>query len=233
MVKGRMPIRAATAIVLATLRRPASVASVEQSETQDEPRGRLPDFAAAQSGLRSSGAEAKMRAYSKSVGITLAVGIGFLAAAAGAVSTADAEEPKTVNFSAIRRPPRRQKCRSARRSASRRCRHLFRAPLGNVPGTRGACCRWHRAETKQTHGQHRHGRKANGLSFRPRLQVHHARSRRHGEVGRSTKSHSHLFQARPLACALAFGANGLALGAQVELECWAYAGRNDSLVSPS
>jgi hypothetical protein len=55
-----------------------------------------------------------------------------------------------------------------------------------------------------------------------RRQVHH-HDRRHGQVGGLQQSLRHVLQAGPPAARSALGANGLALGGEVEVECMAYA----------
>ena len=50
---------------------------------------------------------------------------------------------------------------------------------------------------------------------------------RHGEVEDFNKVYVTYFKPDRLPARSAFGASGLALGAQVELECMAYAGKSD------
>ena len=69
--------------------------------------------------------------------------------------------------------------------------------------------------------------KARGPDPRRPRQMH-GDARRHGRLARLQQSLHSLFQPAGMPARSAFGADGLALGAQVEVECWAYAGRNSA-----
>src|SRR5271157_6228058 len=96
--------------------------------------------------------------------------------------------------------------------------------LGNVPGTRDLVPGGIEAETRQTMENIGAVLKANGLSFDDvfKCTVMIADMAKWGDFN---KVYVTYFKPDRLPARSAFGANGLALGAQVELECWAHAGK--------
>jgi len=95
--------------------------------------------------------------------------------------------------------------------------------LGNVPGKRELVAGGIEAETHQTMENIGAVLKANGLSFDDvfKCAVMLADMNKWGDFN---KIYVTYFKPGRLPARSAFGANGLALGAQVELECMAYAG---------
>ena len=98
--------------------------------------------------------------------------------------------------------------------------------LGNVPGTRNVVPGGIEAETKQTMENIGAVLKRQRTLLRRRVQMHGG-TRRHRAMGdlQLNKVYVTYFKPGLLRARSAFGANGLALGPQVELECLAYAGK--------
>ena len=96
--------------------------------------------------------------------------------------------------------------------------------LGNLPGTRQVVPGGIEAETKQTMDNIAAVLAANGLSFDDvfKCTVMLADVAKWEDFN---KVYVTYFKPDRLPARSAFGAGGLALGAQVELECWAYAGK--------
>jgi|SRR6516165_6766205 reactive intermediate/imine deaminase len=96
--------------------------------------------------------------------------------------------------------------------------------LGNLPGTRQVVPGGIEAETKQTMDNIAAVLAANGLSFDDvfKCTVMLADMAKWEDFN---KVYVTYFKPDRLPARSAFGAGGLALGAQVELECWAYAGK--------
>lgn len=96
--------------------------------------------------------------------------------------------------------------------------------LGNVPGTRQVVAGGIEAEARQTMENIGAVLKANGLSFDDvfKCTVMIADMAKWEDFN---KVYVTYFKPGRLPARSAFGANGLALGAQVELECWAYVGK--------
>lgn len=96
--------------------------------------------------------------------------------------------------------------------------------LGNVPGTRQVVAGGIEAEARQTMENIGAVLKANGLSFDDvfKCTVMIADMAKWEDFN---KVYVTYFKPGRLPARAAFGANGLALGAQVELECWAYVGK--------
>lgn len=95
--------------------------------------------------------------------------------------------------------------------------------LGNVPGTLQLAPGGLAGETRQTMENIAAVLHENGLTFRDvfKCTVMLADMARWSEFNAVYVTY---FDADRLPARSAFGCNGLALGAQVELECWAYAG---------
>lgn len=95
--------------------------------------------------------------------------------------------------------------------------------LGNVPGTLALAPGGLAGETKQTMENVGAVLRENGLSFRDvfKCTVMLADMSRWSEFNEVYITY---FDADRLPARSAFGCNGLALGAHVELECWAYVG---------
>jgi reactive intermediate/imine deaminase len=162
-----------------------------------------------------------MRTYSKSMNVTLAVGIGLLAAAGGAVLAAKAQEPNMHFYNSPAAAAAKVPFSQAVRVGD--VVYLSGA-LGNVPGTRELFAGGIEAETKQTMDNISTVLKANGLGFDDvfKCTVMLADMAKWGDFNNVYVTY---FKPDHLPARSAFGANGLALGAQVELECWAYAGK--------
>lgn len=96
--------------------------------------------------------------------------------------------------------------------------------LGNVPGTRQVVAGGIEAEARQTMENIGAVLKASGLSFDDvfKCTVMIADMAKWEDFN---KVYVTYFKPGRLPARSAFGANGLALGAQVELECWAYVGK--------
>ena len=96
--------------------------------------------------------------------------------------------------------------------------------LGNLPGTRQVVPGGIEAETKQTMDNIAAVLAANGLSFDDvfKCTVMLADMAKWEDFN---KVYVTYFKPDRVPARSAFGAGGLALGAQVELECWAYAGK--------
>ena len=95
--------------------------------------------------------------------------------------------------------------------------------LGNLPGTLKLAEGGLEAETRQTMENIAATLKENGLSFRDvfKVTVMLTDMSRWGDFNKIYVTH---FELDRLPARSAFGVNGLALGAQVELECCAYVG---------
>ena len=96
--------------------------------------------------------------------------------------------------------------------------------LGNVPGTRELVPGGMEAQARQTMENIRAVLKDNGLSFGDvfKCTVMLADMSRWDDFN---KIYVTYFDPERLPARSAFGTNGLALGAEVELECWAYIGK--------
>jgi 2-iminobutanoate/2-iminopropanoate deaminase len=96
--------------------------------------------------------------------------------------------------------------------------------LGNVPGTRELVPRGMEAQARQTMENIRAVLKDNGLSFGDvfKCTVMLADMSRWDDFNNIYVTY---FDPERLPTRSAFGTNGLALGAEVELECWAYIGK--------
>jgi len=96
--------------------------------------------------------------------------------------------------------------------------------IGNVPGTPRLVPGGMEAEAKQAMENIGTVLKANGLSFDDvfKCTVMMADMSKWGDFN---KVYVTYFKPGRLPARSAFGASGLALGAQLELECWAYAGK--------
>jgi 2-iminobutanoate/2-iminopropanoate deaminase len=96
--------------------------------------------------------------------------------------------------------------------------------LGHKPGTREVVAGGIEAETRQTMENIGAVLKANGLAFDDvfKCTVMLADMAKWEDFN---KVYLTYFKPGRLPARSAFGASGLALGAQVELECWAYAGK--------
>jgi 2-iminobutanoate/2-iminopropanoate deaminase len=162
-----------------------------------------------------------MRPYLTSMSVRLAVAIGLLAAAAGAVLAAEAEEPSMHFYNS----PAAAAAKAPFSQAVRVGDTVYLSgALGNVPGTRELVAGGIEAEAKQTMENIATVLKANGLSYDDvfKCTVMLADMAKWGDFN---KVYVTYFKPDHLPARSAFGANGLALGAQVELECWAYAGK--------
>jgi 2-iminobutanoate/2-iminopropanoate deaminase len=153
--------------------------------------------------------------------VTLVVGAGVLLAPAHAAFAAGTEEP-TLQFynspaAAAAKPPFSQAVRVGDVL-------YLSGSLGNVPGTRQLVAGGMEAEARQTMENIGAVLKANGLSFDDvfKCTVMLADMSKWDAFN---KVYVTYFKPDRLPARSAFGANGLALGAQVELECWAYAGK--------
>jgi 2-iminobutanoate/2-iminopropanoate deaminase len=169
-------------------------------------------------GYDRSRAEGKMRASLQSINMTLAAGIGLLASA-GAVFAAD--EPSMYFYNSPAAAAAKVPFSQAVRVGD--VVYLSGA-LGNVPGTRELAAGGIEAETKQTMENIGTVLKANALSFDDVFKCT-AMLADMAKWGDFNKVYVTYFKPDRLPARSAFGASGLALGAQVELECWAYAGK--------
>jgi 2-iminobutanoate/2-iminopropanoate deaminase len=97
--------------------------------------------------------------------------------------------------------------------------------LGNIPGTRDLASGGMEAETRQTMENIGALLKANGLSFHDVFKCT-AMLADMSKWSDFNKVYVTYFEPGRLPARSAFGANGLALGAQVELECWVYFGKS-------
>ena len=157
----------------------------------------------------------------KSMSVALSVGVSLLGVSDSAAFAAGTEEPALHFYNspaaAAAKPPFSQAVRVGDIL-------YLSGSLGNVPGTRQLVPGGIEAEAKQTMENIGAVLKANDLSF--------------DEVFKCTvmladmskweafnKVYVTYFKPDRLPARSAFGVNGLALGAQVELECWAYAGK--------
>jgi 2-iminobutanoate/2-iminopropanoate deaminase len=154
---------------------------------------------------------------------TLSFAIGLLAATAGAVLAAGAEEPSMQFYHS----PGAVAAKLPFSQAVRVGDVLYLSgALGNVPGTRQVVAGGIEAETRQTMENIGAVLKANGLSFDDvfKCTVMLADMAKWEDFN---KVYVTYFKPDRLPARSAFGASGLALGAQVELECMAYAGKSD------
>jgi reactive intermediate/imine deaminase len=159
----------------------------------------------------------------RSINTTLSFAIGLLAAAAGAVVAARAEEP-SMQFC---NSPGATAAKLPFSQAVRVGDVLYLSgALGNVPGTRQVVAGGIEAETRQTMENIGTVLKANGLSFDDvfKCTVMLADMAKWEDFN---KVYVTYFKPDRLPARSAFGTGGLALGAQVELECMAYAGKSD------
>jgi 2-iminobutanoate/2-iminopropanoate deaminase len=163
----------------------------------------------------------RLQSKTASLRVTLAVGIGLFAAPAGMAFAAGTED-QAMHFynspaAAAAKPPFSQAVRVGDVL-------YLSGSLGNVPGTQQLVPGGMEAEAKQTMENIGAVLKANGLSFDDvfKCTVMLADMAKWGDFN---KVYVTYFQPDRLPARSAFGANGLALGAQVELECWAYAGK--------
>jgi 2-iminobutanoate/2-iminopropanoate deaminase len=159
----------------------------------------------------------------RSMSTTLSFAIGLLAAAAGAVLAARAEEPSMQFYNS----PGATAAKLPFSQAVRVGDVLYLSgALGNVPGTRQVVAGGIEAETRQTMENIAAVLKANGLSFDDvfKCTVMLADMAKWEDFN---KVYVTYFKPDRLPARSAFGASGLALGAQVELECMAYAGKSD------
>jgi 2-iminobutanoate/2-iminopropanoate deaminase len=155
----------------------------------------------------------------KTMGLSL--GISLLVGMAGAAFVARAEE-STVHFY---NSPAAAAAKLPFSQAVRVGDILYLSGnLGNVPGTMGLVPGGMEAEARQTMENIGAILKANDLSFDDvfKCTVMIADM---AQWGAFNKVYVTYFKPGRLPARSAFGANGLALGAQVELECWAYAGK--------
>ena len=157
----------------------------------------------------------------KSIGVALSVGISLLVVPHNAAFAAGPEE-SSLHFynspaAAAAKPPFSQAVRVGDVL-------YLSGSLGNVPGTLELVPGGMEAEAKQTMENIGAVLKANGLSFDDvfKCTVMLADMSKWGDFN---KVYVTYFKPDRLPARSAFGANGLALGAQVELECWAYAGK--------
>lgn len=99
--------------------------------------------------------------------------------------------------------------------------------LGNLPGSTELVPGGMGPEARQTMENIGNVLRENGLSFNDvfKCTVMLADMKKWAEFNAIYLTY---FDPDRLPSRSAFGANGLALGAQVELECWAYAGKSDS-----
>jgi 2-iminobutanoate/2-iminopropanoate deaminase len=156
----------------------------------------------------------------QSMGATLSFAIGLLAAATSAV-LAGAEEP-SMHF---RNSPGAAAAKLPFSQAVRVGDVLYLSgALGNVPGTLQLVAGGIEAETKQTMENIGTVLKANGLGFDDvfKCTVMLADMAKWGDFN---KIYVTYFKPDRLPARSAFGASALALGAEVEVECMAYAGK--------
>jgi 2-iminobutanoate/2-iminopropanoate deaminase len=97
--------------------------------------------------------------------------------------------------------------------------------IGNIPGTRDLASGGMEGEARQTMENIGALLKANGLSFHDVFKCT-AMLADMSKWSDFNKVYVTYFEPGRLPARSAFGANGLALGAQVELECWAYFGKS-------
>ena len=157
----------------------------------------------------------------QSTGLTFSLAAALVAAAASAAFAAEPED-KAVHFY---NSPGAVAAKLPFSQAVRVGDVLYLSgALGNVPGTRDLVPGGIEAETRQTMENIGTVLKANGLSFDDvfKCTVMLADMAKWGDFN---KVYVTYFKPDHLPARSAFGANGLALGAQVELECWAYAGK--------
>ena len=162
-----------------------------------------------------------MRTCLKFMSLAVSLGVGALVLPAGAVLAAGTEEPAMHFYNSpaavASKPPFSQAVRVGDVL-------YLSGSLGNVPGTRELVPGGMEAEARQTMENVGAVLKANGLSFDEvfKCTVMLADMSKWGDFN---KVYVTYFKPDRLPARSAFGADGLALGAQVELECWAYAGK--------
>jgi 2-iminobutanoate/2-iminopropanoate deaminase len=162
-----------------------------------------------------------MRTCLKFMSLAVSLGVGALFLPAGAVLAAGTEEPAMHFYNSpaavASKPPFSQAVRVGDVL-------YLSGSLGNVPGTRELVPGGMEAEARQTMENIGAVLKASGLSFDEvfKCTVMLADMSKWGDFN---KVYVTYFKPDRLPARSAFGANGLALGAQVELECWAYAGK--------
>jgi 2-iminobutanoate/2-iminopropanoate deaminase len=147
--------------------------------------------------------------------------IGLLAAATGAVAAARTEETSMQFYNS----PGAVAAKLPFSQAVRVGDVLYLSgALGNLPGTRQLVAGGVEAETRQTMDNVAAVLKANGLSFDDvfKCTVMLADMAKWEDFN---KVYVGYFKPDRLPARSAFGTGGLALGAQVELECLAYAGK--------
>jgi reactive intermediate/imine deaminase len=153
--------------------------------------------------------------------VTLSVGVSLLVGPAGVAFAAGAEEPALHFYNspavAAAKPPFSQAVRVGDVL-------YLSGSLGSVPGTRQLVPGGIEAEARQTMENIGAVLKANGLSFDNIFKCT-AMLADMSKWEAFNKVYVTYFKPDRLPARSAFGANGLALGAQVELECWAYAGK--------
>jgi 2-iminobutanoate/2-iminopropanoate deaminase len=162
-----------------------------------------------------------MHTYWQSSGVRLSAIVGLVGALLGAPFSAQAQESNMRFYNS----PAAAAAKLPFSQAVRVGDVLYLSGnLGNVPGTRDLAAGGIEAETRQTMENIGTVLKANGLSFDDvfKCTVMLADMAKWGDFN---KVYVTYFKPGRLPARSAFGANGLALGAQVELECWAYAGQ--------
>jgi reactive intermediate/imine deaminase len=155
------------------------------------------------------------------MGGALSLGIGLLVAPAGTTYAAGPEDQALHFYNS----PAAAAAKAPFSQAVRVGDVLYLSgSVGNVPGTRDLVPGGIEAEARQTMENIGTVLKANGLSFDDvfKCTVMLADMSKWGDFN---KIYVAYFKPDRLPARSAFGTNGLALGAQVELECWAYAGK--------
>jgi 2-iminobutanoate/2-iminopropanoate deaminase len=148
-------------------------------------------------------------------------GVGLLAVTAGAALAAEEGKP-TMRFY---NSPAAAAAKLPFSQAVRVGDILYLSgALGNVTGTRELVPGGIEAETRQTMENIGAVLKANGLGFGDVFKCTVMLADM-GKWGDFNKVYVTYFSPDHLPARCAFGASALALGAQVELECWAYAGK--------
>ena len=157
----------------------------------------------------------------QSMSATLSFAIGLLATATSAVLAAGAEEPSMHFHNSLAAAAAKLPFSQAVRVGD--VLYLSGA-LGNVPGTLQLVAGGIEAETRQTMENIGAVLKANGLSFDDvfKCTVMLADMAKWGDFN---KVYVTYFKPDRLPARSAFGASALALGAAVEVECMAYAGK--------
>jgi 2-iminobutanoate/2-iminopropanoate deaminase len=151
----------------------------------------------------------------------LSLGVGLFAAAVGIAPAADAEEPSVHFYNSPAAAAAKLPVSQAVRIGD--ILYLSGA-LGNVPGTRQLVAGGVEAEARQVMENIGTVLKANGLGFDDVFKCT-AMIADMAKWDDFNKIYVTYFKPDRLPARSAFGVNGLALGGQVELECWAYAGK--------